>query len=100
MHEIAKGCDCTSKITHKFVKKINRKMTEAKGDHNFSENIETVKAGAVGSASDFGRRVPGSIPVRGVVCCGLEQVTFPQLNVYSVHMFLKPVTIKALQSLC
>ena len=56
------------------------------------------RAGAVGSASDFGpkgpahwtlgRRVPGSIPVRGVVCCGLEQVTFPQLNVYSVHMFL------------
>ena len=37
----------------------------------------------------LGRRVPGSIPVRGVVCCGLEQVTFPQLNVYSVDMFIK-----------
>ena len=38
----------------------------------------------------LGRAVPGLIPVRGVVCCGLEQVTFPQLyvHVYSVHMFL------------
>ena len=42
----------------------------------------------------LGRGVPGSILVvvhcQGLgVCCGLEQVTFPQLNVYSVHMFLK-----------
>ena len=36
----------------------------------------------------LGGGVPGSIPVRSVVCCGLEQVTCPQLNVYSVHMFL------------
>ena len=36
----------------------------------------------------LGRGVPGSIPVRGVVCCGLEQVTLPKLNVYSVHMIL------------
>ena len=35
----------------------------------------------------LGREVPSLIPVRGVVFCGLEQVTFPQLNVYSVHMF-------------
>ena len=26
------------------------------------------------------RRVPGSNPVLGVICCGLEQVTFPQLR--------------------
>ena len=31
----------------------------------------------------LGRGVPGSILVRGVVCCGLEQVTFPQLNMYT-----------------
>ena len=30
----------------------------------------------------LGRRVPGTILVRGVVCCGLERVTFPQLNMY------------------
>ena len=29
------------------------------------------RTGAVGRASDFGPRGPGSIPVRGVVCCGL-----------------------------
>ena len=29
----------------------------------------------------LGRGVPGSILVRGVVCCGIEQVTFPQLDV-------------------
>ena len=36
----------------------------------------------------LGRGVLGSILSGDVVCCGLEQVTFPQLNVYSVHMFL------------
>ena len=28
----------------------------------------------------LGREVPGSSLARGVVCCGLEQVTFPQLK--------------------
>ena len=41
------------------------------------------QTGAVGGASDFGPR--GSILVRGAVCCGLEQVTFPQLKMY--YMF-------------
>ena len=36
----------------------------------------------------LGRGVPGLIPILGVICCGLEQVAFPQLNVYSVYMFL------------
>ena len=45
------------------------------------------RTGAVSSAS-LGQGVPGPIPVGGVVCCGLEQVTFPQLIVYSVHMFI------------
>ena len=48
---------------------------------------QSEQTGAVGSAS--GRGVPGSIPVRGVACCGFEQVKFPQLRVYSVHMFLR-----------
>ena len=30
----------------------------------------------------LGRGVHGSILVRGVVCCGLEHVTFPKLNMY------------------
>ena len=33
--------------------------------------------GAVVSATDYGPRVPGSRPGRVAVCCGLEQVTFP-----------------------
>ena len=45
----------------------------------WTEYIECV----VGSSG-----VRGSIPVRSVVCCGLAQITFPQLEVYSVHMFL------------
>ena len=32
----------------------------------------------------LGQGVPGSIPNQGSVCCGLEQVTVPQLNVYTV----------------
>ena len=46
---------------------------------------------------------PGSIPIQGIVCCGLEQVAFPQLIVYSLHITCicsSIVAIIALQSLC
>ena len=39
----------------------------------------------------LGQWVPDSIPVQGVVFCGLEQVTFPQLSVYSGTYALKDV---------
>ena len=59
----------------------------------FILSIFVERTGAVGSALDFGRGVPGSIPVRGVVCCGLEQVTFPQFNIYSVPLFLNTCSL-------
>ena len=49
--------------------------------------------GAVDSASDFGPWFPGSIPILGIVCCGLEQVTFSQLNVHSVHILSTELTL-------
>ena len=50
----------------------------------FDKSCSTIveRTGAVGSASDFGPRGPRFDPRQGVVCCDLEQVAFPQLNLY------------------
>ena len=54
----------------------------------FSIDTALLRTGAVGSASDFGPRGTRFDPRQGHFCCGLEQVTFQQLNMYMYHMFL------------
>ena len=57
--------------------------------HSLYKNLGSgCNLGQLAVHQTLGGGVLGSIPVCGVICCVLEQVRFPQLNVYSVHMFL------------
>ena len=47
------------------------------------------------SVPAWGRGVPGSILVRSVICCGLEQVTFQKLNMYKCIICSQLVAIKS-----
>ena len=68
--------------------KIHNYRSERTGDLKFTIIGRSGLAQSVAHQT-LGRGFPCSIPIRGIICCGLEQVTFPQLSVNSVHMFLK-----------
>ena len=57
-----------------------KKVKHSSAHLNWSLPLELVDT--VLAHQTLGRGVHGSIPVQGVVCCGLEQVALPQLDVY------------------